>query len=202
MSGEAVTPTAGSNSAEYHRAVRQAVERKARIAELERKLSEATTELGTLRTSVGTLTTERDTFKDKLEKFPSELKETNAKLTAQIRDRTHRDAMGELLKDAKVRPDALEALLTVRGYKADEHEADGKPDVEKIKGFLTEAAKAAPWAIASESSDAAASGNPKPGPAGGRGNPAPRAKDSTVEAQIEAAWNATGRGDSSSGVRL
>jgi hypothetical protein len=162
--------------AEFDRAKSQAITRKNRIAELERLNGELTTERDTLKTSVATLTTERDDWKKKHDELPNALKEQNEKLTGQIRDREHKDAITGLLSDpksgVKLRPDAIDAILKVAGYDPTNHQTDdGKPDVERIKATLTEAVKANPWAAAqSEVSD----GKPQPGPAGGRGAPAPR----------------------------
>lgn len=161
--------------AEFDRSKSQAITRKNRIAELERQLGDVTAKHDALATQVTTLTTERDDFKAKFETLPNALRDENAKLVGQIRDREHKDAITGLIGDPKsglkLRPDAVDALLKVAGYDATNHVDDsGKPDVEKIKTTLGEAVKAAPWAVQSEVSD----GKPQPGPAGGRGAPAPR----------------------------
>jgi hypothetical protein len=163
---------------EFDRAKSQAITRKNRIAELERQLGEVTTERDTLKTTNATLTTERDDYKAKFETLPNALRDENAKLVGQIREREHKDAISGLIGDPKsglkLRPDAVDALLKVAGYDPTAHSTDdGKPDVEKIKATLGEAVKAAPWAVQSEVSD----GKPQPGPAGGRGAPAPRVND-------------------------
>lgn len=198
----------GISPSEYQRAVRQAVARKERIAELERQLEAATKERDTHKASVETLTAERDEAKTKLENFPSELKEANKKLQGEIRSRDHRkaiDGIGEIelpddkgkSRKVKLKGDVLDDLLQLTGYKPEEYEAEGgTPDVERIRGFFAEAVKSRPWAI--ETADGSARA-PQPGPAGGRGNPAPRDSEQSAERTIDRQFRDSGREDNGRG---
>lgn len=125
-------------------------------------------ELEQLRTEHASVATERDSLKQKLTAAPSELQAQLEKLQGEVRTRNHKEAFAAVATELKVRPDALEDLWSLSGYKAETDTVD----VEQIKGLVSTAVTARPYLIQSATETVAtAPPAPKAGPGASRGIP-------------------------------
>lgn len=103
-------------------------------------------ELETLRKQVETLTAERDGLTTQLTKAPNALREENEKLKGEIRLGRHKSTFETVAKELKVRPEAINDLFSLSGYKAETDE----PDPESIKGIINPLLESRPHMLAQE----------------------------------------------------
>jgi FtsZ-binding cell division protein ZapB len=111
-----------------------------------------------LRGSLQALEAERDRWKAQAESTPNELQARVDELTGQLRDVTHKAAFAKKAEAHKVRPNAVEALWTLAGYRAD---ADAV-DESKLEQLMVDARTSHPY-LFDEERDAGVTPGPTPG---------------------------------------
>lgn len=126
------------------------------------------------------VTTERNDFKQRLDAAPSELATENERLKGEIRTRDHRTVFNKVAAEMNIRPEALNDLWNLSGYKA---ETD-QPDEGRIKTMIGAAVTERSYLVV-EPADAGTGTQPaKPapqnGPGGQRGAPSQDAGGMTV----------------------
>lgn len=184
----------------FDRAVRQAIQRKQRIHELETRLAALTKEHETLAAALKTAAAERDDLKTKLEADPDGLRAKVLELEGQIRTRAHRDAFGAAAGKFKgpngetVVPSAVDALWTLSGYKPEGDQADEA----KLLKAIGDAVASNPFCLqapdgAKDKGTAPPPAPRPPGPGLSRGAPETTTPPRDAKGQAEAAFAAIGR---------
>lgn len=184
----------------YDRAVRQAIQRKQRIHELEAQLAKLTKDSETAAAALKTATAERDDFKAKLDADPDGLRAKVLQLEGQIRARTHRDAFQAAAGKFKgpngetVVPTAVDALWTLSGYKPEGDQADEAVLLKTIG----DAVASHPFCLqapegAKDKGPAPPTAPKPPGPGLSRGVPETTPPPRDAKALAEAAFTAIGR---------
>lgn len=113
---------------------------------------------------------ENEKISKKLETLPGELQAENDRLKGEIRTRDHKGKFNEVAKELKVRPEAIDDLFNLSGYKAEGDEVN----VDAIKEAIAKSLEARPYLIDGTESQQPAPA--RPGPGAGKG---PRPTDHT-----------------------
>jgi hypothetical protein len=149
----------------------EAATRRSQNKELRTQLADAQAKLATALAGVTSLTTDRDGWKTKAEAAPGEQGARILELETTLRGITHRTAFDKAALAGKARPEALDALWAVSGYKA---EGDA-PDAAKITEAVTALATSQPYAFTPAADATSAKPNKQvlpPGAGAQRGDPA------------------------------
>lgn len=122
------------------------------------KRKRAVDELATEKTQRDALAKQLDEFKSVVQTSPDEWKVKYEELHGKVREKTHKDAFGNVAKGLNVRSDAIEDLWTLSKYAPEGDE----PDQEAIRGALEPLVKAKPYLLAAEAPVAAVQSAGKP----------------------------------------
>jgi FtsZ-binding cell division protein ZapB len=112
------------------------------------------------------LRSEHAKLQKKLETLPGELQGEVDRLKGEIRTRDHKSKFSEVAKELNVRPEALDDLWSLSGYKAEKDDVD----VDALKATISEAVGKRPYLLAEgQAQDAAPAPAPRSIPGGGQG---------------------------------
>lgn len=134
-------------------------------ASYRKKASEAKKQAEDLTTKLDAEVKEHAKVKAKLETAPKELQGEVDRLKGEIRTRDHRASFNDLAKEHKVRPEALDDLWALSGYKADADEVN----LDLMKEVIGKAIEARPHFVETVEEPVTMAFLPPPG--AGRGKP-------------------------------
>lgn len=163
----------------------ESAKRRVKAREFKNERDEIRLERDELKKQVDELARERDLYRQKLESDPEELRRDVERLRSELRDRDHKDTFQKVATKAGVRPEAIDDLWRLSGYKAETDE----PNVEQMTE-LVESAKSARSYLFQQPADAGKGDDARrqgeahpvraPGPGMSRGVPDPSAGGITV----------------------
>lgn len=169
-------------SRELAEAKAESIARRQRIAALKKEVEAIKAERDELAKARAAIEAERDQWKAKAEATPEEIKtkfdeyeSSLSKLKGEITTRDHRDAFKRVAATESIRPEAIEDIWTLSGYKA-----EGDINESAIKQVIGETVKARPYLKADTAASVANGSIPANPPRGlgagaDRGGTPPRA---------------------------